>query len=186
VGWTCMASTPAPRAARAKFLICKKFLLSWGASVALRRAPALGSGAVRSSARRDGHRLRDGDALCGMQQAADGRGVHPGGAAHHRPVPSVMRDSSVLGRDSAVWRPAHKGGLQCSEAGRKVGGFAPVDGGTCETPRDEVHWCDLPVPASCRPHMMVHELAHSCGWRHDDGMGVPGNGGREAWRDECD
>ena len=26
----------------------------------------------------------------------------------------------------------------------------------------------------CRMEAMVHELAHSCGWEHDQGGGVPG------------
>jgi len=75
----------------------------------------------------------------------------------------------------------------CSQSRRdgSVGGFV-LDGGTCEIPRDEVHWCDLPVPASCRPLMMVHELAHTCGWSHDLGMGVPGNSGTAPWRLGCE
>ncbi len=67
----------------------------------------------------------------------------------------------------------------------QVGGFT-TKGGSCEIPRDELHWCELPLPASCRPLMMVHELAHSCGWKHDQGMGVPGNSGKAAWRQACE
>lgn len=81
--------------------------------------------------------------------------------------------------------PITLNGCSKPRSGGRVGGFVQ-DGGTCKVPSDEVHWCDLSVPASCRPLMMVHELAHACGWGHGDGMGVPGNGGRAAWRYECE
>lgn len=56
----------------------------------------------------------------------------------------------------------------------------------CLVPLDELHWCEVQVPASCRPLMMVHELAHTCGWEHDAGMGVPGNGGKLWWTTDCE
>jgi len=76
----------------------------------------------------------------------------------------------------------------CKEVhqGEGVGGFADKLATSCAIPLDEIHWCELPVPQSCQSLMMVHELAHSCGWSHDAGMGVPGNRGRLAWRDECE
>src|SRR4051812_43854605 len=49
----------------------------------------------------------------------------------------------------------------------EVGGF--VDSKkteTCQVPLDELRWCELPMAASCRPLVMVHELAHTCGWDH--------------------
>lgn len=39
----------------------------------------------------------------------------------------------------------------------------------------EAHWCEEPTSFKCMLKVVVHELAHSCGWRHEDGGGVPGN-----------
>ena len=39
----------------------------------------------------------------------------------------------------------------------------------------EAHWCEEPASFQCTLKVVVHELAHSCGWRHSDGGGVPGN-----------
>src|SRR5205814_4771423 len=47
-----------------------------------------------------------------------------------------------------------------------VGGDAPL-GGDCKTPKDEVDWCELALSERCRAAVMVHELAHNCGWQHD-------------------
>lgn len=41
----------------------------------------------------------------------------------------------------------------------------------------ETYWCEESTDHECRIKAMVHELAHSCGWRHNGGMGVPGNAG---------
>jgi hypothetical protein len=35
----------------------------------------------------------------------------------------------------------------------------------------------LDLSRRCRAQAMVHELAHSCGWHHGDGQGVPGDEG---------
>jgi hypothetical protein len=48
---------------------------------------------------------------------------------------------------------------------------------SCSSPSNEVNWCEVPSSRDCRAKAMVHELAHSCGWHHDQGLGVPGNDG---------
>lgn len=78
--------------------------------------------------------------------------------------------------------------LRCGEYARefcerpieegKVGGYVLPGPQDCETPREEIHWCELPLPSFCRARVMVHELAHSCGWHHGGGYGVPGNDGK--------
>jgi RHS repeat-associated protein len=50
--------------------------------------------------------------------------------------------------------------------------------GTPDDPAKEINWCELPVDSDCQTKMLVHELAHSCGWNHTPGKGVPGEGGR--------
>jgi hypothetical protein len=49
---------------------------------------------------------------------------------------------------------------------------------SCDHPSREVNWCEQPTSHDCRAQAMVHELAHSCGWRHRQGFGVPGDDGR--------
>lgn len=48
---------------------------------------------------------------------------------------------------------------------------------TCDNPAKNVFWCEEPASRGCRANAMVHELAHSCGWAHGEGLGVPGNDG---------
>ncbi len=48
---------------------------------------------------------------------------------------------------------------------------------SCMSPSGEVNWCEQPASRDCRARAMVHELAHSCGWLHDQGLGVPGDDG---------
>lgn len=48
---------------------------------------------------------------------------------------------------------------------------------SCDHPSKEVNWCEQPASRACRAKAMVHELAHSCGWRHRQGGGVPGDNG---------
>lgn len=48
---------------------------------------------------------------------------------------------------------------------------------SCENPSSEVNWCEEPVSRRCRAKAMVHELAHSCGWRHGQGHSVPADDG---------
>lgn len=40
----------------------------------------------------------------------------------------------------------------------------------------EAHWCEEPASFQCILKAVVHELAHSCGWQHEQGGGVPGSG----------
>lgn len=61
--------------------------------------------------------------------------------------------------------------------GKRSGGFAPPLGHDCKSPGDEVSWCELALGERCRAIIMVHELAHTCGWRHKGGLGVPGDDG---------
>jgi hypothetical protein len=49
---------------------------------------------------------------------------------------------------------------------------------SCENPSHELNWCEQPSSRDCRAKAMVHELAHSCGWRHNQGLGVPGDDGK--------
>lgn len=44
-------------------------------------------------------------------------------------------------------------------------------------PLKDVNWCEEPASRDCRAKAMVHELAHSCGWHHGQGLGVPANNG---------
>jgi hypothetical protein len=48
---------------------------------------------------------------------------------------------------------------------------------SCDQPSKEINWCEQPASRECRARAMVHELAHSCGWRHHQGFGVPGDNG---------
>jgi hypothetical protein len=48
---------------------------------------------------------------------------------------------------------------------------------SCEHPLKEVNWCEQSASRECRARAMVHELAHSCGWKHYQGLGVPGDDG---------
>lgn len=48
---------------------------------------------------------------------------------------------------------------------------------TCEMPIEEVNWCQVPHTPPCQALIMVHELAHACGWRHGEGKGVPADNG---------
>jgi hypothetical protein len=49
---------------------------------------------------------------------------------------------------------------------------------SCDNPSHEINWCEQPTSRTCRARAMVHELAHSCGWRHNQGFGVPGDDGK--------
>jgi RHS repeat-associated protein len=59
--------------------------------------------------------------------------------------------------------------------GRKgfIGGSSPVGESPTKPSTDDVTWCELPVDGDCQTKMLVHELAHSCGWDHGGGKGVP-------------
>jgi RHS repeat-associated protein len=55
------------------------------------------------------------------------------------------------------------------------GGSAPI--GELDRPTSRVDWCELPVSPKCQIRTMVHELAHTCGWRDGEiGKGVPPQG----------
>lgn len=59
----------------------------------------------------------------------------------------------------------------------KKGGYVQEGPQTCEMPRGYVDWCQIDQSPRCQELSMVHERAHACGWRHNDGMGVPGDDG---------
>lgn len=61
------------------------------------------------------------------------------------------------------------------KAGHGKGGAATV--GFLDKPEKEVDWCEMPVDLKCQTRMLVHELAHTCGWNHTSGVGVPGETG---------
>jgi hypothetical protein len=46
-----------------------------------------------------------------------------------------------------------------------------------QSARVHVRWCEEKATPDCRAKAMVHELAHSCGWSHGQGLGVPGDDG---------
>lgn len=50
-------------------------------------------------------------------------------------------------------------------------------GGDCKKPVKEFDWCNLNVSPPCQALIMVHELAHTCGWHHGNGKGVPADDG---------
>ncbi|NOK21969.1 hypothetical protein [Corallococcus carmarthensis] len=54
--------------------------------------------------------------------------------------------------------------------------WRPADAG-CQNPVSEVNWCEEPSSRECRAQAMVHELAHACGWKHRQGLGVPADDG---------
>jgi hypothetical protein len=57
-----------------------------------------------------------------------------------------------------------------------VGGFTNTGGTSCDNPGTTAHWCDRNWNKFCIEDLLIHELAHSCGWQHKDGKGVPGAG----------
>lgn len=57
----------------------------------------------------------------------------------------------------------------------QVGGYVPGGKQNCLQPKPEINWCELPVSPPCQALMAVHEFAHSCGWEHGYGLGVPGD-----------
>jgi hypothetical protein len=67
--------------------------------------------------------------------------------------------------------------------GGDVGGFVFRGEQSCTNPREEIYWCERPMSRRCRTRTMVHELAHSCGWRHGDGQNVPERQGGLICRD---
>jgi hypothetical protein len=68
--------------------------------------------------------------------------------------------------------------LRSQEQGETAMGYTLVPTWTTAfNPTREIFWCEEPAGRDCRIDAMVHELAHSCGWRHSGGLGVPGNKG---------
>jgi hypothetical protein len=65
------------------------------------------------------------------------------------------------------------------EAGGTIMGYALQKQGLTYvySPVKEVYWCEESSGEDCRVKAMIHELAHSCGWEHKEGMGVPANEG---------
>ena len=64
------------------------------------------------------------------------------------------------------------------QRGARVGGFVVRSGQTCQKPKFEIGWCELPMSRECRAKALVHELAHACGWSHGEGGNVPGEQGK--------
>src|SRR5882672_6930585 len=46
---------------------------------------------------------------------------------------------------------------------RLRGGRSPI--GTSSSPANDVQWCEMPIDTDCQAKLLVHELAHTCGWR---------------------
>ena len=59
----------------------------------------------------------------------------------------------------------HKKRAQCSKKGKIGEVFGDSE--------DQVYWCETPMPDYCATIWMVHELAHTCGWRDGDVGKVP-------------
>jgi hypothetical protein len=53
--------------------------------------------------------------------------------------------------------------------------FATYDSLHLFFPVGETHWCEESASHGCVAKSVIHELAHSCGWHHDEGKNVPGN-----------
>lgn len=133
---------------------------------------------------------------CGVSSCTSINGTPMRGSADCRYVPSVEDCQAVADRieefclRTCVVRLCRYGRAVCNddiqnECVRRigegeegaVGGFVWEVEQTCEIPRDEVNWCQMPRSPMCQARMMVHELAHACGWHHLQGQGVPGNEG---------
>lgn len=53
-----------------------------------------------------------------------------------------------------------------------VAGGAAI--GSLRKPTTQVDWCEQPVDTDCQTLYMLHELAHTCGWKDRDfSKGVP-------------
>jgi hypothetical protein len=67
-----------------------------------------------------------------------------------------------------------------SAAGEFIMGYTfQIQGKTFPfSPVKEVHWCEEVAGTDCRVKAMIHELAHSCGWHHEGGKGVPADEGK--------
>lgn len=131
-----------------------------------------------------------------MLACASVNGTPMRGSADCRYVPSVEDCQMVADRiedlclRTCVVHLCRRGRAVCNEdiqvecvhrakesGGNEVGGFVWDIPQTCEVPQDEVNWCQLERSPPCQARMMVHELAHACGWRHGNGQGVPGDEG---------
>jgi hypothetical protein len=52
-------------------------------------------------------------------------------------------------------------------------------------PVEQSHWCEEPASRECIIKVVIHELAHSCGWDHGQGHNVPGNDPDHEQLHEC-
>jgi hypothetical protein len=70
---------------------------------------------------------------------------------------------------------------QSTALGTTILGYTLIPNWTTTfNPTKEIYWCEESVEHDCRIKALVHELAHSCGWRHRQGQGVPVNEGEVA------
>jgi len=88
----------------------------------------------------------------------------------------VQRQCSDIHIECAEWVRR-----ECKEAGMASGSAIlaftyTTYHGTLHSffPVKETHWCEESASLECVTNSLVHELAHSCGWKHEKGNNVPG------------
>lgn len=132
-----------------------------------------------------------------MAACASMNGTPMRGSADCRYVPSV-EDCQAVGERiedlclrTCVLHQCRRGRAVCGEVVQvqcvvlssahpddPTNAYVPEGPQTCEMPADEVNWCQVPHSPPCQAKIMVHELAHACGWHHKEGKGVPADEGK--------
>ena len=69
--------------------------------------------------------------------------------------------------------PESKQKAECGPVSDDLKGGATPKGGSAGKPVKTVLWCEVPLSDECQTRLLVHELAHSCGWKEGGGHGVP-------------
>jgi len=101
----------------------------------------------------------------------------------------LQRTVSLVAKDyyECIMRQIDKAHIECSlntaitcalsnTEASSTGAYTTL--GTCSNPVKDVHWCDLKGRSkSCQAKGIIHELAHTCGWDHHYGGGIPGDSG---------